>query len=571
MMGLTASHEVSPASPPGAYRDFVISARRLDARSVAVGVDSSPAGPLQAIVKVSFSQKEASALHASFRASFAEPQVQGGRMLMSAEEAATIGRRLAQVLFPPAVLGLFASSLTLVAGKLRIRLDMDASLMDLPWEYVARPHAGEGHAQAADFLLLDPAVSMVRQAVGPGIGFAPISGRQRLVFAGTFWEGDRDGWEVGKEFALLHRALHPVVDYLASDFIVARDPQELGGRNLDGCAVFHYAGHCDFDPAGRAFLLKELPTSRALAIEDDALYLDELAPRLAAAGVRLAVLSACNSGFGAVANPLLDAGVPVVIGVNGGVASTSTIEFCAKLYESLAVGLTLDEAVSHARLHVFQWGRKYDLFDWGLFMVHMRCGEAVLFPRLASAELAQRQRTVRQAHAETIGSALQLMRELDPYNFAQIMSELVQRRVLILGRFNDKRMPLLDAIRTHLQQHPNRYLPELFTYDKPESRDLEEAIIGFAALSRFVIADLSEPRSVPQELGAIAPNFQSVPIVPLIDAAEQEYATFESIRRRANVVKPTVRYKDRDDLVGQLDAIGALAEGKLREVRPPAV
>lgn len=48
-----------------------------------------------------------------------------------------------------------------------------------------------------------------------------------------------------------------------------------------------------------------------------------------------------------------------MIGVNGGVASTSTIEFCTKLYESLAVGLTLDEAVGRARLHVMDWGRAH--------------------------------------------------------------------------------------------------------------------------------------------------------------------------------------------------------------------
>ena len=50
---------------------------------------------------------------------------------------------------------------------------------------------------------------------------------------------------------------------------------------------------------------------------------------------------------------------------------------------------------------------------------------------------------------------------------------------------------MLKAIKTHLQSHKNQYLPELFTFTKPESRDLVEAITGFAALSRFVIADLT--------------------------------------------------------------------------------
>jgi hypothetical protein len=281
-------------------------------------------------------------------------------------------------------------------------------------------------------------------------------------------------------------------------------------------------------------------------------------------------MSACNSGYSAAVKPLLDAGVPVVVGVNGGVASISTIEFCAKLYESLAVGLTLDEAVGRARMHVFEWGAAHELFDWGLFMVHMTCPEAVLFPRRSNPALESRQRTVRQAHEETIGSTLDLVRKMDGMNFGEIMSELSQRRVLILGRFSRRRLPVLEAIKSHLKDHKNGYLPELFTFTKPDSRDLVEAIMGFAALSRFVIADLSEPKSVQQELEAIAPHFQSVPIVPLINATGREFATFESIRRRANVVKPTIRYRDVDDLVEKLDtAVVPQAETKLRQVRPP--
>jgi hypothetical protein len=268
-----------------------------------------------------------------------------------------------------------------------------------------------------------------------------------------------------------------------------------------------------------------------------------LALRLAESGTRLAVMSACNSGYWAAVKPLLNAGVPVVVGINGGVASISTIEFCAKLYESLAVGLSLDEAMGRARLHVFEWGAGYNLFDWGLFMVHMICPEAVLFPRRPTTAVRRRQRTVRQAHQETIGSTLDLLRKIDGMNFGEIMSQLTQRRVLILGRFSRRRLPVLEAIKTHLKSHKNQYLPELFTFTKPESRDLVEAIIGYAALSRFVIADLSEPKSVQQELEAIAPRFQSVPIVPLINWTGKEYATFESIKRRVNVVKPTVRYR----------------------------
>lgn len=557
-------------SPVGAYRDFVISARRLDGRKVAVSVDASPAGRLDELVPVVFPAREVAALHRTFLSGLSGGGIDGGRMLITREQATAIGTRLAAVLLPPKVFALLAESLSRVVaakgGGLRIRLAMDPALMDLPWEYVCRPdHRGE--AGLSGFLLLDPRISLVRHAADTSVRLAPIAGRQRLAFVGTMWEHHRDGWDVGREYRVLRDALGPVAEYVRCDFQAA---SRHGLDRLDGAAIFHYAGHSDWKSDGRPFLLRELPTSRPLA-DRDVVHVDEIAQRLARAGTRLAVLSACNSGFHAVVRPFLAAGVPAVIGVNGGVASISTIEFCAKLYESLAVGLSLDDAVVRARLHVMEWGAEHGLFDWGLYMVHLVSPDAVLFPRAKTRTVTAHQRTVEKAHAETVGSTLELAKRMDGLNFGSIMSELTRRRVLILGRFIGRRRAVLEAIRDHLSAHRNRYMPELFTYEKPESRDLGEAIIGFAALSRFVIADLSEAKSVPAELQAIAPTFQSVPIVPLLNRGGKAYANFDGIARRPNVVQPTIRYRDVDDLLARLDAeVIPQAEAVLARVRPPA-
>ncbi|MEO6545416.1 MAG: CHAT domain-containing protein, partial [Nitrospiraceae bacterium] len=415
---------------------------------------------------------------------------------------------------------------------------------------------------------LDPSISMVRHAADTRIRIEPIMGRQPLAFVGTLWEGKKDGWEVRKEFDLLHQAMNPVAGYIQPVFAVASSANGLGATDRKHAAIFHYSGHCDFDERGRAFLLRELPTSRPLSAKY-IYYVDELAISLAGTGTRLAVMSACNSGYWAAVKPLLDAGIPAVLGVNGAVVSQSTIEFCAKLYESLAVGLTLDEAVGRARIHLMEWGRRLDLFDWGLFMVHMPSPEATLFPRAATTGVASHQMSIRQNHAETISNTLRLAKELDGMDFGEIMSELSKRRVLILGRFTGRRLEVLKGIKAHLEKHPNRYIPELFTFQRPESRDLVESIIGFAALSRFVIADLSEPKSVQSELEAIVPHFQSVPMVPVINRTGKEYAAFSSVQRRENVVKPTVRYLNLGDLIKKLDdQVVPLAEKKLTEVRP---
>ncbi len=103
-----------------------------------------------------------------------------------------------------------------------------------------------------------------------------------------------------------------------------------------------------------------------------------------------------------------------------------------------------------------------------------------------------RQKSIRQDHLSAACETQKLAWKLDGMDFGEIMSELSRRRVLILGRFSERRLAVLESIKAHLKAQPNKYIPELFTFEKPESTSLTEAIIGFAALSRFII----EPRSV---------------------------------------------------------------------------
>jgi hypothetical protein len=132
-------------------------------------------------------------------------------------------------------------------------------------------------------------------------------------------------------------------------------------------------------------------------------------------------------------------------------------------------------------------------------------------------------------------------------------------------------MPIVEELKQPLENHKNVYIPELFTFKRPDSRDLVESIIGFASLSRFVVADLSEPRSVQQELQAIVPNFQSVPIVPIINEGGREFATFSALARRPNMVQPTLRYRNVDDLKKKLDrSVVRVAEARRAEMLPNA-
>jgi hypothetical protein len=548
------------------YSDFVIIGRRRDRRFVEMSVYASPAGASPAPEVVLFPRSEAARIHDLFYSNLRSNDQ--GWLKFNQAKATRLGKRLTAVLLPTRIFQLLVQSLAQVARTpdcaLRIRLAMDASLTDLPWEYVYRPDHMDSNGLSG-FLLLDPKISMLRESPNPRVAIEPIARHEDLNFVGTLWEGQVDGWEVRTEFNLLRDALKPISNYILPTFSIASD--KVAFRR--GAAILHYAGHCDSDPDGRSYLIRELPRSGRLE-QTDKIYIDELAASLRKSRVRLVVLSACNSGFWPIVEPLLEAGVPAVIGVNGAIASQSTIEFCAKLYESLCLGLTLDEAVSRARVRIMQWDQESGLFDWGLYMVYMPSPQAVLFPRAETPGLRMAQSDVRRDHSAIVESSLQAARELDKLDFGEIMSELTQRRVLILGRFTGRRLEVLNAIKKHLDEHPNRYIGELFTFPRPDLRDLIENIVAFAGLSRFIVSDLSEPRSVQSELEAIVTRFRSVPVVPLINYSGKEYATFSSVQRSASVVKPTIRYRNVDDLLKKLNEIVLRAEAKLEEVRPPA-
>lgn len=341
------------------FADFVVEGRRKGPRQIEVRVASSPAGAMRRPMCVEFPDSEARRLRESFSSwSTADGE---GRMLIDVKQATEIGKRLARVLLPPPVFNLLAASLAEQRrAGMRVRLSLDASLIDLPWDYIYRPDRLDADG-VSGFLLYDPTISLVRLAANPRIEVKPIRGAAPLRFVGALWNGGVDGWEVRTEFARLCQALRPVSEFVLPSFETATELELADGVPRE-TAIFHYGGHCAIDENGRGFLVREAPSSGEVS-QARKIYVDELADTLTKTRTRVVVLSACNSGFWPIAQPLINAGIPVVIGVNGSVASTSTIEFCARFYESLALGLSLDEAVDRARLAVIAWNVDQDLFD----------------------------------------------------------------------------------------------------------------------------------------------------------------------------------------------------------------
>jgi hypothetical protein len=71
----------------------------------------------------------------------------------------------------------------------------------------------------------------------------------------------------------------------------------------------------------------------------------------------------------------------------------------------------------------------------------------------------------------------------------QVIDTITSKVVLILGNFSPERKPILDALRENLRERD--YVPVLFDFEGPESRDLTETVSTIAHLACFVIADLS--------------------------------------------------------------------------------
>jgi hypothetical protein len=203
-------------------------------------------------------------------------------------------------------------------------------------------------------------------------------------------------------------------------------------------------------------------------------------------------------------------------------------------------------------------------------MVYMPAESALLFPgRAGPASEATRAQALR-SRAQTVRTVRRHTAAFDAESFQRQFTDMSEVSVLILGRFTETRKPVLDEIRRALTRLKRVYVPVLFDFEKAGDRDLIESIVRWAAVARFVIADLSDPKSVPAELQAIIPMFPSLPVVPIIEDTQREYPVSDHILRRASVHNPVVRYRDQAHLATILEsAVIRPAEALVQALRPP--
>ena len=553
------------------FAEFALRAWRDDARHVQVIAHATPVGGMRRPVSV----KQDRIRRSDFDMGVDDNLVR----------AAEVGRELARILLPGEVLALLLESIRYTSQRddmgLRLRLCLDDELIDLPWECLYRPDR-TGPAELAGFFLADGDISLVREAASLPFMPAPNERAQRALFLGTMFDDKGDYWSTRAEFKTLQENTANIADRVAFDFLPSGDTTAVTKALAGRFDIFHYAGHVEADHAPGYFIqtahydqTQQPGFSEADTAPAPWTRSDQLAPLLRSAGARLAVFNACNSGHWTFMQPMMAQGLPATIGVQGTVLNDAALAFSSALYSALAVGLSLDEAVTRARLTVLRVGlpdvgkhpSQRNVFtssnDWLRFMVYMPTQEAVLFPRPATKANVAAQSRARRGRLNEMDALYAKLALLNGSERAAVISRIARSQVFILGRFDPAHKPTLDALGAALASHKNHYTPMVFDFDKPTERNLTEAVRTYALTSRFVIADISAPRCVPHELMAIVPNSPSIPVVPIIREGEEPYAMFNDMLAYPWVLPP-VRYRDDADLVARLQCdVIAPAEQRL--------
>ena len=198
--------------------------------------------------------------------------------------------------------------------------------------------------------------------------------------------------------------------------------------------------------------------------------------------------------------------------------------------------------------------RVYGVFTWGLKLHKAKQSNLIIIPHGEPA-----------IGVDNLEVAQFIYLLLYNEKIREVIETLGKKVVLILGRFTAQRKPVLNAIREELRRRD--YLPVLFAYDPLITRDFKGKIFTLARLSRFIIADLTDPRGIPQELDEIVRQLPFVPVRPLLQADAPAQGILEDFKHCPWILE-IHRYTDLDDLLPSLgEKVIEPAEKKAQELQ----
>jgi len=303
----------------------------------------------------------------------------------------TLGGLLAEMLLPGTVRRRLEDSLAVVRSRgqcLRLRLIIDApELASLPWEYLylKPPSAPDSHKH---FLALQPELSIVRhESLDEAEPEEGLPERARLVVALASPAG-LDPLQIGED----RRAIEELVAAMQAEaapapvWVERANRQSLFEALRQPSQIFHFSGHGLYQD-GKGYLVLEGAPGAGGAGNYELYTGEALGDLLRAAGVRLAVLGACETAqrsgenlWTGVAPTLVQYGVGAVIASQFRLQDRSALPLVRELYRGVLSGESIDQALYKARQAIYQQAGLENR-DWGAPVLYLRLRSGVLFPR----------------------------------------------------------------------------------------------------------------------------------------------------------------------------------------------
>lgn len=298
------------------------------------------------------------------------------------------GARLFEALFAPGDLRRAYDRVPADERPLRFRLVVDPpAVARIPWELLYDPERraflaleqsvvrGLTVTAPARPIEVAPPLRVLVATASPA-GLPPVRAWPEAAGIGAALEKLR-----GRRHAVVETVPHATLDAVRDRLRAAA----AAGRPFH---VFHFVGHGEHDPrtdsAGLFFEPDAPPSDPAKGLVSPEQLADEIAPH----GVRLVFLNACDSarssafrvaqGFAPV---LLGRGIPAVVGMQARVLDDVAVRFAREVYEGLAEGQPVDQALAFARRAIQRPGRRRKA-DMAVPVCYLRSPDGVIL-RLA--------------------------------------------------------------------------------------------------------------------------------------------------------------------------------------------
>jgi len=297
------------------------------------------------------------------------------------EAAEAFGRKLFDAVFQGEARDCFTASLNQLERdethglRLRLRLAEAPELASWPWEYLYH---------RKQFIVLSPETPIVRSLDLPR-PVKPLTVAPPLRFVGMVSNPKDSRYarlDVEREKANIESALGSLVErgLFTVEWLNTASLAELQRRlpGRDPVHIFHFIGHGGWDPEkddGLLVFQDGYGDSHKVSASHLATILKDHKP------LRLVALNACEGArlsptdpFAGVAGTLV--GLPAVLAMQFEITDSAAILLAKEFYESLAVGLSLEEALAEARKAIFASG---DDVEWGTPVLYLRAADGVLF------------------------------------------------------------------------------------------------------------------------------------------------------------------------------------------------